>query len=87
MTIEITREQIEKATKLFMENGGEIKLYDQQNPIPGYIINDVTSFGDSIEDVLDRIEVELFAEYEREDFGKSFEEILEEFNDMNMLSD
>ena len=85
MTTEITREQIEKATKFFMENGGEIKLYDQQNSIPGYIINDVTSFGESVEDVLDRIEVELFAEYEREDFSKGLEEILE--NDMNMLND
>jgi len=82
--MKITSEMIEKSTKFFMENGGEIKLYDQQDYIPGYVINDVTSFGDSIE-ILDNIEVELFAEYEREDFSKGLEEILE--NDMNMLND
>jgi len=84
MTIAITREQIEKATKFFMENGGEIKLYDEQNSIPRYVLNDVTSFGDSIE-TIDKIEAELFAEYEREDYSKDLEEVLK--NDMKMFND
>ena len=36
-------------------------------------------------ETLYKIEVELFAEYEREDFSKGLEEVLE--NQMNMLND
>ena len=82
--MKITSEMIEKSTKFFMENGGEIKLYDEQDSIPLYVLNDVTSFGDSIE-ILDNIEVELFLEEEREDMRIGAEQIFE--NEMNLFND